>query len=316
MLHTRGLGAMGFGVPASIGACLGSGGRRTVCVDGDGSFQMNAQELETLRRLQLPVKLFVINNEGYASIRSSQQAYFQHLVAADSTSGLSLPDVKKLAAAYGLPSACIANQQDLRQQIRAVLDTPGPVVCEVLAPVEEQRAPRLSSIAATRRKHGLQATRGPVALPRSRGVSLQHDHSATGRMMHIAIMQGRLVPPTENRIQCFPRERWRDEFALAAAAGLTAIEWIYDLHGADVNPLASDDGLAQMRALSAQHDVVVWSLCADYFMDRPLLRASPQEVEERVGDIAVAVAALRIARNEPHGPAVRRCLAHRFRRRA
>jgi len=146
VLHTRGLGAMGFGVPASIGACLGAGGRRTVCIDGDGSFQMNAQELETLRRLQLPVKLFVINNEGYASIRTSQQNYFQHLVAADATSGLSLPDVKKLAAAYGLPSACIANQRDLRQQIRAVLETPGPVVCEVLAPVEEQRAPRLSSM--------------------------------------------------------------------------------------------------------------------------------------------------------------------------
>ena len=61
--------------------------------------------------------------------------------------------------------------------------------------------------------------------------------------MHIAIMQGRLVPPTDGRIQCFPRERWRDEFALAAAAGLDAIEWIYDLHGADVNPIATDDGV-------------------------------------------------------------------------
>ena len=146
VFHTRGLGAMGFGVPASIGACLGSGGRRTICVDGDGSFQMNVQELETLRRLQLPVKLFVINNGGYASIRASQQNYFQHLVAADSTSGLSLPDVKELAAAYGVPSACIANQLDLRQQIRAVLETPGPVVCEVLAVAEEERAPRLSSV--------------------------------------------------------------------------------------------------------------------------------------------------------------------------
>jgi len=146
VFHTRGLGAMGFGVPASIGACLGTGGRRTVCVDGDGSFHMNAQELETLRRLQLPVKLFVINNDGYASIRASQENYFQHRVAADPTSGLSLPDVKKLAEAYGLPSACIANQQDLRQQIRSVLETPGPVVCEVLAPLEEQRAPRLSSV--------------------------------------------------------------------------------------------------------------------------------------------------------------------------
>jgi len=70
--------------------------------------------------------------------------------------------------------------------------------------------------------------------------------------VHIAIMQGRLVPPTENRIQCFPRERWRDEFALAAAAGLAAIEWIYDSMGRTSTPLASDDGLARMKSLSAQ----------------------------------------------------------------
>lgn len=146
VLHSRGLGAMGFGLPASIGACLGSGRARTVCVEGDGSFQMNAQELETIRRLQLPIKVFVINNNGYASIRASQENYFQHLVAADSTSGLSLPDVRKVAEAYGIPSVLIASQRDLRDQIRAVLETAGPVVCEVLAPPEEQRAPRLSSM--------------------------------------------------------------------------------------------------------------------------------------------------------------------------
>jgi acetolactate synthase I/II/III large subunit len=146
VLHSRGLGAMGFGLPASIGACLGAHRRRTVCVEGDGSFQMNAQELETIRRLDLPIKVFVINNQGYASIRSSQENYFRHLVAADSTSGLSLPDVKKLAAAYGIPAMAITTQRDLQSQVRAVLDTPGPVVCEVLAPLEEQRAPRLSSM--------------------------------------------------------------------------------------------------------------------------------------------------------------------------
>jgi acetolactate synthase-1/2/3 large subunit len=146
VLHSRGLGAMGFGLPASIGACLGADGRRTICVEGDGSFHMNVQELETIRRLQLPIKMFVINNNGYASIRASQENYFQHLVAADSTSGLSLPDVKKVAEAYGLPSRSITNQQDLRRQIRDVLETEGPVVCEVIAPSEEQRAPRLSSM--------------------------------------------------------------------------------------------------------------------------------------------------------------------------
>ena len=146
VLHSRGLGAMGFGLPASIGACIGSGRKRTICVDGDGSFQMNAQELETIRRLDLPIKIFVINNQGYASIRSSQEIYFRHLVAADSSSGLSLPDVRLVAAAYGLPSVAISSQHDLVGGIRDVLEASGPVVCEVLAPAEEQRAPRLSSM--------------------------------------------------------------------------------------------------------------------------------------------------------------------------
>jgi acetolactate synthase I/II/III large subunit len=146
VLHSRGLGAMGFGLPASIGACIGSGYRRTICVEGDGSFHMNAQELETIRRLQLPIKVFVINNRGYASIRASQENYFQHLVAADSTSGLSLPDIRKVAEAYGVPSASISSQQDLGRQIGSALEMPGPVVCVVLAPADEQRAPRLSSM--------------------------------------------------------------------------------------------------------------------------------------------------------------------------
>jgi L-ribulose-5-phosphate 3-epimerase len=99
--------------------------------------------------------------------------------------------------------------------------------------------------------------------------------------MAIAIMQGRLVPPSDGRIQCFPRERWRDEFELAASAGLDAIEWIYDLYGADVNPIATDDGLAEIKNLSTESDVFVRSLCADMFMDKPLLRATEAEIEER-----------------------------------
>jgi hexulose-6-phosphate isomerase len=100
--------------------------------------------------------------------------------------------------------------------------------------------------------------------------------------MRFSIMQGRLVPPSDGLFQCFPRERWRDEFALAGAAGLVGIEWIYDLHGADVNPIATDEGLKLIDALCAETGVVVRSLCADYFMDRPLLRARDTEVEERL----------------------------------
>jgi hexulose-6-phosphate isomerase len=95
-------------------------------------------------------------------------------------------------------------------------------------------------------------------------------------------MQGRLVPPSDNRIQCFPRDRWADEFPLAAQARIACIEWIFDLHGEDVNPIATDAGIEQIKALSAQHGVEVLSICADYFMDRPLLRASDAEVQDRM----------------------------------
>src|SRR5208282_3692477 len=76
VFHTAGLGAMGYGIPASIGVCLGSGKKKTVCVDGDGGLQLNIQELATIAHLQLPIKLFVLNNQGYASIRASQTNYF------------------------------------------------------------------------------------------------------------------------------------------------------------------------------------------------------------------------------------------------
>ena len=101
-------------------------------------------------------------------------------------------------------------------------------------------------------------------------------------MTHIGIMQGRLVPPMDNRIQCFPRERWADEFALASQAGLDCIEWIYDLYGADINPLATDAGVKKIKDLSQQHEVKVLSICADYFMDKPLVRASQAELDDRL----------------------------------
>lgn len=145
VFHNRGLGAMGFGLPASIGACIASGRKRTICVEGDGGFQLNIQELETVARLKLPIKFFVINNGGYASIRAMQTNYFQQKVGADSESGLTLPDIIKVATAYGLSTVRIVDQNDLRNQIRNVLQIPGPVICEIMAISDEIRVPRLSS---------------------------------------------------------------------------------------------------------------------------------------------------------------------------
>jgi acetolactate synthase-1/2/3 large subunit len=145
MLSTAALGSMGYGLPAAIGACLAGGRCPIVCVDGDGGLQLNVQEFETVRRLGLPIKLFVLSNEGFSSIRTSQNRWFGRLSGADPSSGLTLPDLLKVASAYGLKTARIADQRNLRGEIRDVLKMPGPVVCEVLTIPDEQRVPSMSS---------------------------------------------------------------------------------------------------------------------------------------------------------------------------
>lgn len=143
---TTALGAMGNGLPGLIGACIANGRRRTISVDGDGGIQLNIQELETARRLQLPIKLFVLNNDGYASIRTSQSRYFGRLAGADATSGVTLPPLQGVVEAYGLPYARIDTDRGLVARIRELLDAPGPIVVEVMTPREEPRAPSLSSM--------------------------------------------------------------------------------------------------------------------------------------------------------------------------
>jgi hexulose-6-phosphate isomerase len=99
--------------------------------------------------------------------------------------------------------------------------------------------------------------------------------------MKLGIMQGRLVPPEAGRFQSFPRSRWRDEFEIAAAAGLDTIEWIFDAYGEDINPLCTDAGLDEMQALCRRHEIRVESVCADWFMDFPLVEADAVESRRR-----------------------------------
>ncbi len=105
------------------------------------------------------------------------------------------------------------------------------------------------------------------------------------RKARLGIMQGRLVPPIGKTIQAFPRERWRDELPFAAAAGLSTIEWIHDLYGADVNPLLTDAGNAELQRLTRASGVEVRSVCADYFMDRPFVRVSDADRQARVREL-------------------------------
>ncbi len=144
--NTPGLGAMGFGLPAVIGACIASGGRRTIGITGDGGIQMNIQELQTLKRIGLPIKMFVLNNDGYGSIHGMQKNRFDgNFVACGPTSGLTLPDMCKLASAYGLSTLRIENQANLKNKLEEVLNMPGPVICDVLVDPNVPSAPRLSS---------------------------------------------------------------------------------------------------------------------------------------------------------------------------
>ena len=146
VINSPGLGSMGFGLPASIGACVASGRKRTVCLIGDGGLQHNIQELELLKRYGLPIKLFVLNNNAYASIRATQSRYFDgHLVACDPSSGLTLPDTLKIANAYGLKTFKLDNQDGIENKISEVLNSAGPVVCEVMANPDLLTQPKVSS---------------------------------------------------------------------------------------------------------------------------------------------------------------------------
>jgi len=145
IFSTKGLASMGFDLPACIGACLASGRKRTICVTGDGGFQMNIQELETLRRLQLPVKIFVADNNGYAMIRNSHMGAFNgRLTACTPESGLTLPDVLKQAAVYGITSAVIDNDADL-DNLETLIQGPEPLICKVKADIAQPLIPRQTS---------------------------------------------------------------------------------------------------------------------------------------------------------------------------
>ena len=141
------IASMGYDLPAAIGACIASGREELVCITGDGSLQMNLQELQTIIHHKLPVKLYVINNSGYHSIRQTQKNFFgEPLVGIGADSGdLSFPDLSKLADAYGFPYFSCGSNEELDQTIRQVAGCEGPVICEVFVTTDQQFEPKAAS---------------------------------------------------------------------------------------------------------------------------------------------------------------------------
>jgi acetolactate synthase I/II/III large subunit len=139
------LADMGFTLPAAIGASIAKNGD-VIGITGDGSLQLNIQELQTLKYHQIPVKLFVWNNNGYLSIRTTQKKFFQaRYVGTDSDSGVSFPEISKIAEAYGLPYYYADSPEQLDKIIKQVLQKEGPVICEVMCSTSQEVKPTVSS---------------------------------------------------------------------------------------------------------------------------------------------------------------------------
>ncbi len=142
----KSMAAMGYDIPACVGSCIGSGGKRTVCVTGDGSIAMNIQELEVIRRLYLPVKIFVADNSGYSMIWHSQTGNFKgHLTGCTEDSGLTLPNMKAVAEAFGIRGMEITSESELETVVSEVLEYDGPVVCRVKTDIMQKVLPKQSN---------------------------------------------------------------------------------------------------------------------------------------------------------------------------
>lgn len=143
----QGCAAMGYDLPAAIGASVANPDGRTILVTGDGSLQMNIQELQTIVTNKLPIKIFVLENEGYLAIKTTQKSFFGgHFTGSNPISGVECPNLEKIAAAYGIPYLCTnENGEMLEEIIRKTLDQDGPVICEIHMHPEQTLFPKSAS---------------------------------------------------------------------------------------------------------------------------------------------------------------------------
>ena len=146
MFTNSGCAAMGYGFPAALGVAVSDNSRRTICIDGDGSIMMNIQELATVAHNQLNLKLFILNNNGYLSIRQTQRNLFQPpFIGIDKESGVGFPDFEKLADAFGIRYYRIETEDGADTGFDTVINEEGPCVCEVVVDPEQNFEPKSSS---------------------------------------------------------------------------------------------------------------------------------------------------------------------------
>jgi len=141
LITNTGCAPMGYGLPAAIGAAIHN---KIVCIEGDGSLHLNVHELQTMKHYNLPIKLIIINNDGYLSIKVSQKTFFKgNYVASEKNSGVSFPNYKKLIKAYGLPYFSITNNSSIHPTLTEFLSQDGPCVLEVFTDPDEFHEPKV-----------------------------------------------------------------------------------------------------------------------------------------------------------------------------
>jgi acetolactate synthase I/II/III large subunit len=144
LISNSGSASMGYDLPAAVGVSIAKGSR-TICIAGEGSLQMNIQELQTVVGNKLPIKLFVLNNGGYLSIRQTQTGFFQgRKIGESAESGITFPQMKKIGEAYGIPSFTVERAVDL-EVVRRELQSPGPALFDVVLDSSQEFEPRLRS---------------------------------------------------------------------------------------------------------------------------------------------------------------------------
>ena len=127
-----GMGSMGFALPSAVGAYYANGKHRVIVIEGDGSFQLNIQELETIVSNHIEAKIFVFNNAGYAAITTMQDRNFDGFyVGSNEKSGLFMPDLEKIAFAYGIKFCTIENDEEIEKTVKDVMEQKGAVICSI-----------------------------------------------------------------------------------------------------------------------------------------------------------------------------------------
>jgi acetolactate synthase-1/2/3 large subunit len=148
MANNSAVASMGYGLPAAIGTCIGGNRRETICLEGDGSIMMNLQELQTILTNKLPIKIFLVNNNGYHSIRITQTNLFGHhckIGIGEESGDLSFPEFKKLAQAFGYPYYSASSNAEMMQVVDEVLAQEGPVFCEIFTDTTQVWEPKSST---------------------------------------------------------------------------------------------------------------------------------------------------------------------------